>query len=69
METREIIRKLSDLGVPQEDMASISGVSQGRISQILNDGGDCSFSAGKRLSEFLEKKIFELSKELVKEGK
>lgn len=55
METREIIRKLSDLGVPQEGIASIAGVSQGRISQILNGGGDCSFSAGKRLSELLER--------------
>lgn len=64
METREIIRKLSDLGVPQEVMASIAGISQGRISQIFNDGGDCSFSAGKKLKDFLDSKSFpDLSKE------
>ena len=64
METREIIRKLSDAGVSQDEMALASGVSQGRISQILNEGGDCSFSAGKKLSDLLESKCLpDLSKE------
>lgn len=63
METREIIRRLSGFGVPQEEMAIVAGVSQGRISQILNEGGDCSFSAGKKLAELLDKKSSELSKE------
>lgn len=53
METREIIRKLSSLGVSQEEMAIFAGISQGRISQILSIGGDCSFSAGKKLSDLL----------------
>ena len=66
METREIIRKLSDAGVSQDEMASAAGVSQGRISQILNEGGDCSFSAGKKLSDLLDSKRLSVLSE--KEG-
>ena len=54
METREIIRKLSSLGISQEEMAVFAGISRGRISQILSIGGDCSFSAGKKLSDLLD---------------
>lgn len=54
METQEIIKKLSELGVSQFEMAEKSGISQGRISQILSNGGDCSFTAGLKLRDLLK---------------
>jgi predicted transcriptional regulator len=56
MDIQKIIQLLTELGVPQQEMAKFSGITQGRISQILKDGGNCSWSAGKRLEELLDKK-------------
>lgn len=56
MDIQKIIQLLTELGVPQQEMATFSGITQGRISQILKDGGNCSWSAGKKLEELLCKK-------------
>lgn len=49
-----IIKALEDLGVSQQDMATASGLTQGRISQ-LKGGGTCAYEAGRRLHELLAK--------------
>jgi predicted transcriptional regulator len=53
---QSIITKLILLGVTQSEIAFQAGLTQGRISHILNSGGDCSFSAGNKLTKFLESK-------------
>lgn len=49
-----IIKALEDLGVSQQDMATASGLTQGRISQ-LKGGGTCAYEAGRKLHDLLVK--------------
>ena len=49
-----IIKSLEDLGVSQQEMATASGLTQGRISQ-LRSGGTCAYEAGRKLRELLTK--------------
>lgn len=56
MDIQKIIQILTELGVPQQEMATFSGLTQGRISQILKVGGNCSWRAGKKLEELLAQK-------------
>ena len=53
-EITNIIKALEALGVSQQDMATAAGLTQGRISQ-LTSGGTCTYEAGKKLAELLEK--------------
>ena len=53
MNIQKIIQSLTDLGASQQEIAEFSGLTQGRISQLLKDGGSCSWDAGKRLEELL----------------
>ena len=58
MNTRSIVKRLIDFHkFKQHELAEISGLSQGRISQIYLSTDDapatCSFEAGKKLSDKL----------------
>jgi len=48
MDIKNIIAELINLGYTQKEIAKVAGMTQGRISQILKDGG-CSDSSGQKI--------------------
>jgi hypothetical protein len=52
MTIQNTINELLKAGKTQSEIASISGLSQGRISQLLKSGS-CRYEAGVRLSNWL----------------
>ena len=52
-----VVQRLIDLGLSQEYLASASGLSQGRISQIIKGLGKttCAYENGRRLEALLER--------------
>lgn len=53
-EISKIIKALTDLSVSQQEIADYSGLTQGRISQLLS-GGTCAYEKGRKLSDLLVK--------------
>lgn len=53
---QQMIIELMAIGVTQDEIAEASGLTQGRISHIKTNGGDCSFESGTKLARFFKSK-------------
>lgn len=51
MSLRDLLTEIYAKGVTQPDIAAFVGADQGKISRLLNYGGDARYSVGKRIEQ------------------